>query len=277
MQKEGRVAVGVADRAGVEKAAKLAVPHKKAYARDARAAKHQFVGLGVKLQVQRQQLRRGEQQRHRHRQPPAPPPQLAPAALVQPQRHQAAADGDQREDALGHHRRGAEQRAQQQVLQPRLGVMAQPVVTGAHDAAREVGLGAHVGAGQHHLKRRHKHQHCQPGGLAPIKQAGDAVGVIGPEQVEQEARQVVADGVDAAQLEKQRCDPEGKVRFVQPVLPVQHQVDPVAVAHHVLRQRGVSDGVTGVDDGRDQADGIDQQRQKDQPADEGEGVQAAVF
>jgi len=45
------------------------------------------------------------------------------------------------------------------------------------------------------------------------------------------------------------------------------------VAHHVLRQRGVSDGVAGVDDGRDQADGIDQQRQKDQPADEGKSVQ----
>ena len=95
--------------------------------------------------------------------------------------------------------------------------------------------------------------------------------------MEQEARQVVADGVDTAQLEKQRCDPERKMRLVQPVLPVQHQVDPIAVAHHVLRQRGVGDRIPCVDDGRDQADGIDQQRGQHQPADEGEGVQAAVF
>ena len=145
MQKEGRVAVGVADRAGVEKAAKLAVPHKEADARDAGALKHQLVRLGVELQVQRQQLGCGEQQRHGQCQPPARPPQLAPAALVQPQRHQAAADGDQGEDALGHNGCGAEKRAQQQVLQPRLGVMAKPVVASAHDAAGEVGLGAHIG------------------------------------------------------------------------------------------------------------------------------------
>ena len=67
------------------------------------------------------------------------------------------------------------------------------------------------------------------------------------------------------------------MRLVQPILPVQHQVDPVAVAHHVLRQRGVGDRIPGVDDGCHQADGVDQQRQESEPADEGEGVQAAVF
>ena len=54
--------------------------------------------------------------------------------------------------------------------------------------------------------------------------------------------------------------------FVQPILAIEYQIDPVLVQGDVLRQCCIGDRVTGIHDRRDQPGRIHQQRNNDQPA-----------
>jgi hypothetical protein len=103
------------DGAGIEEAAKLAVPEKEADTRYAGMAEYLFLRVEIELTIKTIQFRQGKKRGQGDGDPPADIPELAPFFSDDPVQDQSAADRQQYKGALGHQRSCRQQGARQEV------------------------------------------------------------------------------------------------------------------------------------------------------------------
>src|ERR1700733_846825 len=132
------------DWARVEEAAKLAVPEEKPDTRHTRAAKHQFFGVQIELEIETPDLREIEECDEHEGDRPPDIGKLLPFPAPDPVDDKTGGDGDQDERSLGHTGATGQQRSGHEVPAgpgPRSLVK---MINRADDEPRQIGLGADV-------------------------------------------------------------------------------------------------------------------------------------
>ena len=73
-----------------------------------------------------------------------------------------------------------------------------------------------------------------------VKLQGEAIGIESAQQYKQDPRKFIRPGVHSEDLKEDGGDPEGKMRFVEPVVSLEVKLPPVAAEEQVLGEGGVN-------------------------------------